>query len=593
LKNRKVVWISVLLVVVVLGALVGFRAVSVSARLSREAAAAYATAKVTRASLEVAVAGTGTLAAEVRQDCVVTAGGKVLSVLVEPGQTVKAGQTLVILSNESLADQVEQARLEFRLAQMDLDGMTKPGGGLATAADLAAAQAAVDNARLAADRAQDNVDHLTVRAPFDGRVSGLGAEIGDDVAAGTTLLAVASADRLKALLSVPESEIKHVAIGEEVTVTVSPLGRDLRGHVSAIGAQGTAGERGGTFYQITVALDDADPLARGGMSVKSDLDTGGSWPSDTITVAGVLAYAHFEPLVTATGGLVTSVSVSEDEIVSWDQVLMTLVSDQAQAALTSARAELARAAEKLTQLTDPGPSSYPLAQLEKQKLRVAEAALRLGGLERQLDDLTVKADFDGTVTEVAVSVGERAPPNMRVAALANLSRVRAIVTVDELEVAELAVGQASVVRIDALPGETFVGVLESMSLEGVLRDGVTSYEARVAFDGDARMRTGMSLSVSIQVARRENALVVPAEAVYGAGKEASVQVLVDGKPEARPVVAGLSNDTYTEIVEGLVEGETVVTGSLETNTNPFGPQSGHPSGVPGGSSGGMGSGGGE
>ncbi|MCL6614918.1 MAG: hypothetical protein K6U03_09970, partial [Firmicutes bacterium] len=71
----------------------------------------------------------------------------------------------------------------------------------------------------------------------------------------------------------------------------------------------------------------------------------------------------------------------------------------------------------------------------------------------------------------------------------------------------------------------------------------------------------------------ENALLVPVEAVYGAGAEATVQVLVDGKPQARPVVAGLSNGTFTEILEGLEEGTTVITGSLQVDNNPFG--SGH------------------
>lgn len=585
MRRLQKTWIIILAVVILLGgAFAGLRAVRASARRARNAAAAYSTAVATRGSLEVTVTGTGTLAPKARQDCVVSAGGKVVSISVEPGRAVKAGQTLLVLSNDNLSDQVAQARLELRLAQMDLDTLTKAGSGQATEADIASAEAAVLNARLARDRAQENVDHLTVRASFAGRVSGLAVRVGDEVPAGATLMDLASADSLKAVLSVPEDVVKHLSLGQDITITVFPLTQDLFGHVSAIGGQGTAETRG-VFYQATVLLDSTDERARGGMTVTAQVATG-SWREEAEKVSGVLAYDRFQPVVTATGGTVVSLAVAEEQSVAADQVLLTLSNDQTVAALANAQADCARAEEKLAQLTNPGPSSFPEAQVEKTRVRLEETALKLAGLERQLDELTVKAEIDGTVTEVGYAVGERVPTGQRVAAVADLAKVEAVVTVDELQVARLATGQAASVRIDALPGETFTGTLDSLSLEGTLRDGVTVYEARVSFDGDPRMRSGMSLSATIQVARRENALLIPVEAVYGAGKEASVQVLVNGKPEARPVIAGLSNNTYTEVIEGLSEGETVVTGSLQNDNGFFGPAGQRPGGASGGTSGG-------
>jgi len=562
----KTTWLVILVLVLVGGTLAGLRTVRVLAR--RDQVAPYSTAQAVRGTLEVTVTGTGTLVPASRQYCVVSAGGKVAQVLVAPGQPVRAGQTLVVLSNESLADQVAQARLDLRLAQIDLDALTKPGHSLATEADIAAARAAVDNARLAADRARRNVEDLTLEAAFDGRVSGLAVRPGDEVPAGTTLLTLASSSELKAVLSVPEDRVKNLSVGQELTVTVTPLTRDLRGRVSSIGAQGTL-DRGQVYYPVTVTLTDSDPAARGGMSVIARIETGSSYPG-TVTVYGSLAYVRLQPVVTPTGGTVKAVHVTEDQLVRTGELLLTLENDQARAALTAAEADLARAEERLAQLTAPGPSSYPAGQIEKARLRVEQAALRLASLERQLDDLTVRAEFDGVVTDLPVKAGDLVAPNARVAVVADLSRVEAVISVDELEVAGLAPGQEAQVRLDALPGETLTGTLVSLSLEGVLRDGVTSYEARVSLPGDPRMRAGMSASVSILVARKENVLLVPAEAVYGAGREASVQLLVNGQPQSRAVVAGLSNGTQTEILEGLREGETVITGSLEVNLTPFG-----------------------
>ncbi|RJQ06297.1 MAG: efflux RND transporter periplasmic adaptor subunit [Bacillota bacterium] len=570
MSRPRTILIIVVAAVVFGAAVFGFRAVRVGSWRARSGATSYSTAAAARGTLEVAVTGTGTLAAGTRQVCLSGSGGKVASVEVEPGQTVQAGQVLVVLVNESLSDQVEQARIELRLAQMDLEAMTQPGPGLATDAAVASAEAAVETARVAVDRARRNVEDLTVEAPFAGRVFGLDTRAGDEVPPGTTLLTAATTEELKAVLSVPEWELEHLSPGGEVTVTVTALGENLRGHVSAIAPQGTANSRGDIYYQVTVVLDESDPRARGGMSVAAAIKTGDPWPFDTTTVHGLLAYVRIQPVVATTGGTVTAVHTGEGEAVTEGQLLLILENQEAVAALAQAEADLDRALERLAQLTGGETTSYAAADIERQTLRVKAAGLRLAGLERQLSDLTVRAAFAGVVTDVAVSAGEEVTPGKPVAVVADLTTIQAVVTVDELEVANLSPGQTATVRVDALPGETFTGTLDSLSLEGVVRDGVTSYEARVSLPGDARMKVGMSCSASIQVARRENALLVPVEAVYGAGAEATVQVLVDGKPQARPVVAGLSNGTFTEILDGLEEGTTVITGSLQVDNNPFG-----------------------
>ncbi len=572
-KNVRTVIIVLAVLVVCCGAFLGVRSLGAFTLRDKGAAASFSTARVRRGSLAVTVTATGTLAAKARQDCIVSAGGKVVSVAVLPGQPMKAGEVLMVLSNDSLSGELAQARLSLRLAQMDLDALTTPGARNTTKADVAAAEAAVLQARLEADQARENVENLRVQAPFAGRVSGLTVIPGDRVAAGTALCTVTTPESLKAELSVDEDNVKLVSIGQALTLTVSPLIRDLKGHVTAISAQGatsqsqtSGGQTSGsqTVYEVTVKLDDSAPKVRGGMSVTTTVPTNRSWPEE-VTLSGTLAYERSQTIVTATGGIVASVDAVEEQDVTAGQVLLTLESNQAQAALASAEADLAGAEQRLAQLTG-GPAPYPETQIEKAEIQVEQAELKVAALERQWDELTVTPTMDGTVTSVAYAVGDQVPAGATVATVADLSEVEAVVSVDELQVAQLAPGQTATVIIDALPGETFAGTVEILALEGSVSDGVTSYEARVLFDGNERVRVGMSLSVSVQVAKRDNVILVPVEAVYGAGKKASVQVVVDGKSQVRPVTAGLSNDTYTEIVEGLSEGEMVVTGSLSADS---------------------------
>lgn len=583
--RRPRTWIVVLAIVVVaVAALAGLRAAQVSGRW-RSSVTQYSTAEVTRGSLEVAVSGTGTLAARARQDAVGTTTATVDEVLVQPGDTVAVDEPLLRLSSRSLEDQVLAARLDLRLAEIDLETLTGPEQSLATEADIALARASLESADLAARTARENAEDLTLEAPFAGQVAGLAVTPGAVVAPGTVLFTVLTPECFQAHLAVPENEVEHLAVGDELTITVTPISRDLSGRVAAIDSSGTVDQRGAVSYRVTVDLDDYDPAARGGMTVSATIDRGG-WFSSAVTVRGTLAYDQEHVAVTPTGGEVVAVAVAEGSAVSAGQLVVTLDNDSVGAALAKAEADLLRAEESLRRLTDPGPPPTSDAQVEKARVRRDQAALKLSSLERQLADLTVRAEIAGTVTDVFVHTGDRVALGQRLVAVADLTEVRAVITVDELEVAGLVPGAPATVRIDAFPGETFSGTLDSVSLEGVPRDGVTSYEARISLPGSPGLRAGMSLSASITVARRENVLIVPVEAVYGAGREAMVQVLVRGQPVARQVVAGVSNDTFTEILEGLSEGETIITGSLVVEGGLFGGRPDHSGDAPGSSSGG-------
>lgn len=578
LLRRPQTWIIIVvciaLVVVTLG---GLRAARLAGRW-RSPATQYSTAVVTRGPLEVVVSGSGTLAAHARQDFQATSAATVEGVRVRPGDSVTAGDVLLTLSSDSLEDQVAAARLELRLAEIDLESLTRPEQSLATEAEIALTRATLEGARVAAETARENADDLTLEAPFAGIVAGLAVAPGDTVAPGTILFTVLTPECFKAILSVPEKELKHVAVGDRLTVTVTPITRDLTGEVASVEAVATRDQRGNAYYQVTVALDDYDPAARGGMTVSAVLDTGG-WFSSKVTVGGTLTYDQHHVAATPTGGEVVAVPVTEGAAVAAGDIVVQLVNDEAGAALARAEADLLRAEETLKRLTDPGPPPSTDAQMEKARLRFEQAALKLASLERQLADLEVRSEISGTVTDIYVDPGDRVITGQRLAAVADLSAVRAIITVDELEVAGLASGAPATVRIDAFPGRAFDGILDSVSLEGVARDGVTSYEARISLPGAPGLRAGMSLSASVLVAKRDDVIIVPVEAVYGAGPEAMVQVLVGGEPIARQVVAGLSNNTSTEILEGLSEGEIIVTGSLVVDSGLFGGRSEHPGGT--------------
>ena len=104
---------------------------------------------------------------------------------------------------------------------------------------------------------------------------------------------------------------------------------------------------------------------------------------------------------------------------------------------------------------------------------------------------------------------------------------------------------------------------------GVLSQGVVNYPVTVSlippFDG---VKTGMTASPNIVVEQRDNVLMVPNRAVRSQGRQRFATVMFEGQAMQVPVQTGLSNDTMTEIVSGLKEGDTVVLTST-TTTNQF------------------------
>jgi HlyD family secretion protein len=165
-------------------------------------------------------------------------GGQVERVLVEPGQWVRAGQTLAVINRSvqtqqaaQLAAQIDVARADLRLAQNQLDrAQSLVGRGFISQADLdqkratrdaAAARVRVAQAQLGATRAQ--IGRLDIRAPTAGLVLSRSIEAGQVVGAGSpALFRIAEGGQMELLARLPQDDLAHIATG--VPATVTPVG---------------------------------------------------------------------------------------------------------------------------------------------------------------------------------------------------------------------------------------------------------------------------------------------------------------------------------------------------------------------------------
>jgi HlyD family secretion protein len=209
-----------------------------------------------------------------------------------------------------------------------------------------------------------------------------------------------------------------------------------------------------------------------------------------------------------------------------------------------------------------------------------------------LSDLTILAPADGVVTGLSLKEGGMAQEGMQVCSIQESTGFKLVVSVDELDVPGIRIGQTADVKIDALPEQEATAEVVKINPVGVKANDVTTYDITLKVAAPAGTLVGMSASADIETAMKAGALLVPVEALHTVdGKTFVYKALpVDIRPSASPsatgsdsagasrfarlfgsrggadaseqreqveVTVGLVNDSQAEILSGLNEGDEV------------------------------------
>lgn len=136
--------------------------------------------------------------------------------------------------------------------------------------DLAIQKASLENARLSIVSAANNYENTVVRAPFDGVVASVNAQLGES---GASSIATIITQKKIAKIAVSESDVVHIKIGQKVSLTLDALGETtFTGKVVAIDAVGTV-TQGVVTYNVQIAFDTTDEEIKPNMSVSANIIT--------------------------------------------------------------------------------------------------------------------------------------------------------------------------------------------------------------------------------------------------------------------------------------------------------------------------------
>jgi HlyD family secretion protein len=188
----------------------------------------------------------------------------------------------------------------------------------------------------------------------------------------------------------------------------------------------------------------------------------------------------------------------------------------------------------------------------------AQSAVRLA--QDELDHMKVLAPFDGIVSQRMVEVGEPVVPGQPVLELVSLDRLYVSAPLDEIDIGRVKEGLPARVTLDPYRGRVWQGVLTRVSpVVNDLKEQNRTLDVEVEMKPDPsapQPKPGTSADVEIVLDQRDGVLRVPTNAVIE-GKR--VLVLENGKAVSKAVKIGLKNWDWSEITDGLKEGEAVIT----------------------------------
>ncbi|MDK2808360.1 MAG: HlyD family secretion protein [Clostridiales bacterium] len=521
-RIKRIITIVIILVLVIIGVRFALKE-TISSLTSKDEESTYETKEVERRTIENYLSSSGTVAPldTYSVTTVSSVEGTIISADFEEGDSVNKGDVLYQISTDSMESTLTSAQNSV------------------TRAEKKYKEAVADYNKQKADDSD-----LIITADTEGYVKTMNYGVGDTVKTNATVADIY--DNKYMLLTVPfnASDVTDSLVGKSATVTLSDTDETLKGTVTEIGSvdQTLSGNR--IVRTVTIQVKNPGGLAVG---TTATANIGSLYSNEEGTFA-----IRDEAIVTSSiEGEVAKLYVSEGDWVEKGDIILRLTSDTYD--------------NQLETLSD---------QVDSAKDTLDDAEAKLDEVKENYTDYTITSPITGTIIQKNYKEGDTlssSGQNTTLCLIYDLSAMTFEMSVDELDVHSVEVGQTVNITADALEDETFEGVITNISLVSTSSGGVTQYPVTVRIDEVGDLLPGMNITGEIVIESVDNALSIPADALMRGNQvyvqDESVTEEVDGVPagfRAVDVTTGISDDEYVEITEGLSEGDIVYVPARET-----------------------------
>ena len=469
---------------------------------------------------------TGRLQAENSTRLAFKTSGRVAEVRARPGDRVQAGDVLAELETDTPRRLLEEASIQLEISKLKLQ-QAKNG---ASEADVAAARANVDAAKADLDR----------------------------IKAGATIEDIAGAQAALNQTQARLDQLKKGAAPQEIGIAQAKLdqakaNRDL---VASNAANQTEQARI-TMEQAAEANQNwLDPDGRYEQA-RLNYEAAKQAEQSQVAIADAQVREAQEGLnKVIAGATLEEIRQAEEAVAQAKANLDKVKRGGTQEEINAAQAKVDAAQAGLDKVM-AGPTSTEIEMLEQE---IALSQVAVDSANAQIADAQLTTPIAGTVLTSDLEVGETVGGYQQVMTVADIASLRIKADIDELDVGLVSVGQAVTVTLDSYPGVRLPGTIEKLAPGATQKQGSTVYQATVRFSTAEGVvpREGMAASVDVTAQRKDDVLLIPNRAIETVGDRQYVTVQDGGTNRKVEIETGLSNNTDTEVISGLEEGQAVV-----------------------------------
>lgn len=477
---------------------------------------------VQKGDITSSITGSGTIGSSNTKSIASEVSADVLVCNIKVGDKVSKGDVLFELDKSSLESQIRKQEKTITSAQKNVSSY------------------------------KDDLNNLYVYAPTSGYISGFNGKLGDDVNKNSNLLSILNTDNYFMECYFYYNSTVDIEVGNTVSIFIANTLNEVKGTISYVSEYKEVSEEGTPILLAEITIPNPG-YSLNGISALPTVYTA------TKAIKGIEYATIKEDNVLAvkseSSGTISTLNFKNGDFVNAGELLMILSNDDLKDNLSDAQTTLSDAYEDLNDIND----TY--------------------------DFYTITAPIDGVVTSVNVAVDDYVRSESILATIVNTTDLEFSISVDELEISDVEIGQEVKITVDALEEtekEPLIGYVSEIALEGSSMNSVTTYPVTISLSGDDRIKIGFNCSAEIVISSAEDVVVVPVEAINS--RRGQYFVTLEDMSE-KEVTVGMYDEDYIEIKSGLDIGdiillpEKVTSTSTETSTQMTGGNMGFPGGM--------------
>ncbi|MBP6859213.1 MAG: HlyD family efflux transporter periplasmic adaptor subunit [Candidatus Magasanikbacteria bacterium] len=530
-----------------------------------KSATSYVLAAVTKGTLITSISGSGQISAVSQVDVKAKASGELTSISVKQGQEVRAGALLAVVDARDAVRSVRDAQTALETAKLELDKVLEPTDGLTVLqAENSLIQAkeskqkaeddikksyedgfnSVSNAFLALPTVMTGIQDILFANSFNASQSNIDFYAGavtayDDHALEYRDNASAAYEKARIAYDKNFQDYKIITRFSSVETIEAAISQT---------------------YDTTKLIAEAVKSANNLIQFYQDNLTEHNLKPNS------LSNTHLSSLNSYTGTTNNHLS----SLLAIEQSI-----ESSKKSIISAQRSIEEKELSLIKIKNPADE----LDIRAKKIAIQQKQDALVAANQTLSDHYIRAPFAGVVAKITLKKGDSISSGGALLTLATKQHT-AEISLNEVDVSKVAVGQKVTLTFDAIDALSIAGQVAEIDSIGTVSQGVVTYNVKILFDTqDDRVKSGMSVSAVIVTQLKQDVLLVASGAVKSQGTisyvemfdksqmslevqqsagQSSQGVVSAVSPGQQIVEAGLSNDTQTEIVSGLVEGDMVV-----------------------------------